>query len=538
MIKWQVIKTINELLRYAYILVRESYFIEYRTRRVIRKSEEMASRVEHGALLYMFISFLVSIVLAGMLGLSVMSRRTELLASATLSMSTMCFIFTFIFVSLYSWILQEYRLLEPLRVLPLSEDKISLIVSLYSLFYVLPMIFSPLIFLLIVLTKYPELLVAVHILLGTYSSIILSIGLAYSLANFMISYGKVSGRVLKAKISRLISVAIFVVAMFLFQISQGLIGYLTKLLTQMVETPTISALWFVYPISIIEGVRSSLSDLSKSLQLLLVQIVYTFIFSVFYVKSFNKYYAKVTTPVVITLRYEIPPIISPRRWTMNKLVAIIIKDFKTVIREPRTASLVFLPLYSTAVFLISLLSAKSSTDPRFLDFLFAVYAGMLIMLMPSVSLQLVMSEGKAVWFSLHVLGKRQLLKGKILFTILTCATYSVTVALAMSLMFKTLVPLVLAIEALLISYAVSCVVAKIIAPSLTPTTRAMPRFTITEILMFSLISSLMTGIPLGAYYLMRILSVEVGGLLVSLIICLLEVGIGHSMMKKISEGAL
>jgi len=533
------VKRIRKLLGYAYILVREGYFIEYKARKSTTKVKKIASEVKSGVLVFIGMSFFISIFLAVGLGLmAITTTLPEILAATTLSLSAICFLFTFIFVSLYSWFLQEYKLLEPLRLLPLNEEDISLIVLLYSLFYVLPVMFSPIMFLLVVMIRYVEPLALAHVLLGPYSTIILAVGLAYLLANFLISYGKVSGRVLRARISRIISVMIFVITMFIFQISQRMIWHLTNLLKQLVKTPIIELLWFLYPVSIVEGIRTSFDNPYKSLQLLLIQVAYTLIFFILYMKSFNRYYMRVSVPVILVLKCETPPIKAPSKLTMNYLIATIIKDFKIITREPRVASLVFMPLYSTISFLLSLFSSKMYTNPMFCNILSIIYASILTLSIPLVPFQLIISEGRSLWFSLHLLGKKGLLKGKILFTVITCAIYATIVALIMSVVFKSITPLVLAIEAMLISYTISCIVAKMVAPKLIPTLKAMPRFSMIEALMVIIVSLLIAGIPLGTYGLTLVFRAELEGLIISFIICIIETGIAYSLVERISESPL
>jgi len=388
------------------------------------------------------------------------------------------------------------------------------------------------------MTRFLEPLVIVHVLLGAYSGVLLGIGLAFSLANFLISYGKVSGRVLRARISRLISVIIFVMSMFFFQLSQGLIRYLAEFITQIMKTPIISSLWFVYPISIARGIYLSFNDPYRGLQLLLIQIAYILAFLVLYMKSFNNYFIKATVPMILVLKYKTLPVSVPKKWTMSYLAAIIIKDFKIMIREPRVASLVFTPLYLTIMFLLPLFSSKMRRNPVFCDISSIAYAIMLIMIVPLVLLQLIISEGKSLWLSLHILGKKRLLKGKIFFTIANCTIYAVVVALIMSMLFNSIIPLILILEAILTSYTISCIIAIRIAPKLTPMLRAMPSFTPAESLKLGLISLLVMGSSIGAYGLMLMFFAKTQALLISLIICILEAGVLHLLVERISEGAI
>jgi len=388
------------------------------------------------------------------------------------------------------------------------------------------------------MTRFLEPLVITHVLLGAYSGVLLGIGLTFSLANFLISYGKVSGRVLRARISRLISVIIFVMSMFFFQLSQGLIRYLAEFITQIMKTPIISSLWFVYPISIARGIYLSFNDPYRGFQLLLIQVAYVLAFLALYLKSFNEYFTKVTTPTILVLKYKVWPVTAPKRWTMSYLAAVAIKDFKVAIREPRVASLVFTPLYLTVTFLLSLLFSKIHRSPAFCDSSSIAYAIMLTMTVPLVLFQLIISEGRSLWLSLHILGKRRLLKGKILFTVTSCTIHAVIVAVIMSVLFNSVIPLILIVEAILTSYTISCIIAIMMAPKLTPMLRAIPSFTFIETSKLVLISLLIVGSSIGAYGLMLMFLARTQVLLISLAICVLEAGVLHLLVERISEGAI
>ena len=522
------------LLTCAYVLVRETQYIEHRARggKELRRAGQCTRLLAAYAALSAITSFMVGLSL-GLCALASAAAGGEAvalaLAAAGFALTSMCFVLALLSTSMGSWTLQEYRVLEPLRLLPLSEWEVSLAVLAHSAFYALPAILLPLA-MVAVARQACNPLAAAHLLLGPYSAVLLVAGLSYRLASVATSYGKASGRTLRVRLYRAASVVAFTSSFLLLQLANALAEALASLARGLLGVASVA--WAVYPLTVLEGVYLSYADPPASAAVLAVELAYAALFAVFYAHSFIWFYTGAAGRAMPAYRSRVPPLTAPRLWGGPRL-AVAVRDAKLALRDPRVASVALCPLYACAATLASLALPRGLKPEALLPFSSLALA----VVTPLTAVQLAAGEGGGLWLSLHLLGRRGLLQGKVLLATLLCTACSAVVAVALAIACGDAALLTAAATVTLTSYASSCALARVTASKLTPHPRASLRFSAVDVMLMTGLSLAISAPPLIALGLSALSPHKLLWLAASLALAAAEAGACHVLWRGISEGA-
>lgn len=524
-----MINNIKDLWYYVKILTREAYYLELKMKGTLNYYR-LRSGIKRDYIGYLVLTFFTALIITIPIALDSLYGNILTVSISSFILAMVCFLITFIIISMKTWILQEYKLLDPLRLLPLTDNKISLIILFYTLFNALPMLLAPIIFTSIIATKYPNVLLILNILIYNYSAITLAIALSYRLASFLTKYSKTSGRVLRARISRFLSATIFIIAMLFFNLSYYLMGRLFvqigKMTTLLKNASYLTLLWFIYPFSIFKCTNIDHLSLSESL---LTNIVYLGLFTLFYFRSFNNFFKYYITPTVTVYKHKWIPIREPRHG-MNYICAMILKDLKVAFREPRTASLIFLPLYSIIVILLT----WSKFNPT------VILIGILFMigiLCGSMLYQAIISEGKALWYSLFLLGRKKFLKGKTYFVTSICFLYSFIVALYYVITTGCINCFILALCSLATYLSITYITAKILEKRVYAGMRVVVKYNVADALITITLSIIIVSLVIAPYFILSLIFKynRLMSSIISLLVALIILAISHKIFETISD---
>ena len=437
--------------RLAVNIIREISYQSIKTRSLGRR--EMSKRLRSNVR-WSFISLIMYIVFIMFIGLFINSPLFFTEEKAIIAKSILFFslgasiVLSFIMVSNYSWLLQEYDLLKPLMFLPISMKDLQLTVILVSLYsgglisLILPLI-SVIIIGICLLNPILFIILIIYVL----STFLLSMSIGFKLANFF-SLRKISGRGFKANIARYSSTFLFILIMFIQMMFQSIGAYGSRLASLIKDyskplTFITNIFWFIYPFSASAAIDFVERGFIESSLSLILSILYLIIFYKLYNRVFNQYWHRLISPIYLAYGLKASKIIAPKLFLNNPITALTLKDIKTVFREPTAASFIFLPLVLNIYFLINIFSGGVKMPTIFIQF-FILFLFHLTLFLAIYSIYyLIRLDMRKAWilFTLPISFKTICLS-KTFTIILITSLYLIPISLIIYLFMHTTIPFI------------------------------------------------------------------------------------------------
>jgi|GEM_PF-1632024 len=265
-----------------------------------------------------------------------------------ITLSSMLFI-SFIWISNNLWIIREYNIFSPLFPLPIDLNLLRLTLLLTILYYGgIPVITMSLISAIIASIKLSNPIIFPIYLMYIVSTFFLSVAIGLKAINIF-TLRKIGGRNLRARGMRYVFTVLFTLLIFFQRYFGYLLSNLNNILVSISKplTGLFNILWFLYPFSATTALEAS-SIYTVFLSIILSTFYLIFFYKIFG-KCFNDFWIKTISPIYIIYKARPLKITSPK--LMNPIISLMIKDVKTVLREPATAPLVFLPIVEAIYFL-------------------------------------------------------------------------------------------------------------------------------------------------------------------------------------------
>jgi len=519
---------LRDALALAGVLYREQAYLSLKATSPGLRPDKLKKAVRRVRARYVALSFLVAfgilmtaispitMALYGEEGIAL----ADALRSSGFLYATMAFTTTFMLCAWSSFVAQEYGLLRPLAPLPLGQEDLRLLALLTATSNALPVaITTPIYGILVALLLRSPLAGLAAVLYGLTSTFF---ALAISLALATMLSKRRSGLSLRAKLTRAMRAFLFVFCMGLLLVIQAS-RFLLPLISQMTGPLSVltRSLWFVYPFSAAEAPVAFLGSSLSAQAILMLCLALAYLASSYAVfsRAFARYWHGIMAPAVVTLEIARPRarLKAPSQLTMRPVLGILIKDLKLAYRDPRTAYLLFMPLFMLIAILPMVLTKGAHA------FLVSAFLGMAILVLPSGSCQLLVAEGDKFWVLFASgLRKRDLALGKALVSSLAYASYALPIGLALAHVSGSWDwPSSLAIS-ILVAFAASATATRYLARHVGPETK-MVQLTVARGLVI-------LGIAL-AFQLPFMLASLVLGPLGTLVVALAEVGLALAILS-------
>ena len=444
---WRVIRVLNREAVYGAHRGSDPTLDELKLLKLVRWNR-IVSLVENlVAVLLILLMICPPVLLAGPKSAPGVVRDTTMLYNM------MLFMLVFMVGSTSTLSLQELGFLKVLFQLPLSLKDFKKIVMAYLIHEIMPVLFIPPIYALVVAEKLWYWPAFPLTLLYGYASI--TLGLAAS-TYLSIALWKRRGLVkgLRSKLTRAFWNGLYVITMFSIGILYQAYAYADELLALIREArPRAMALTkFIYPFSASEAV------LPKASPALLASSLVAMAYSAIFLWVLNRALTSYTERASYALHEPIlgGRLSEPRPWLPWPQLAIALKDLKVAVREPRTSYIMVLPLFSIVSFLPVVLTAPTPDEFRVsicLMFMTLFILGCLISSL--VPYQLMEHEGGRLWIIFSCASKKQTALGKSLAPTLAYMAYAIPVGLAASLILGKFYPLFYALSGTMVAFSTS-----------------------------------------------------------------------------------
>ena len=460
------------------VLYREQLYLSLKATSPGLRPDKLARAVRHAKARYIALSFFVALgVLMTALSPLVVATTseeeialTDALRASGFLYTTMAFTMTFMLCAWSTFIAQEHGLLRPLSSLPLGQEDLRLLALLTAINNALPVAITPPIYgaLVAYLAQAPlaGLAAAIYGYASTFFALAISLALAALLAK------RRSGQSFRARLARALRTFIFVFCMGLFFVVSQASRFLLPLLSQMTGPLGVAArsLWFAYPFSAAEAplLLSGSSLGQQGLMALCLAGAYLGLSYAVFSRAFTRYWHGIVAPTVVTLETARPRarLRAPSRLTMRPVLGILIKDMKLAYRDPRTAYLLFMPLFMLIMIVPTVLADEVSVLAM------STFMGMAIIMLPSGACQLLVAEGDKFWalFS-SGLRKKELALGKALVSSLAYAAYALPIGLGLACLTGSWDCLAFLAASTLVAFAASATATRYLARHVGPETK-------------------------------------------------------------------
>ena len=396
----------RDLLYLVKVLYRETAYLMIKSTRPVMSPKDAISKSKRmwtvniliaTVMAFIFSLFLIIVFYIPMPESTNVDIET-LLRSTTLSYVGCIFLFSFMFSTTTSWVLQEYDLVEPIKPLPLSEDDMRILILLSALIGSIPILIIPLIYSIGLAIRFNSIAVLIIALLYGILTFLLATGISLILTSH-IGAKRFAGSSLRINILRALNTLIYVLSMSLIYIFWNFLSRVNIILKHLTSIGSgleylAESLLFIYPLSACEGIVSGATGDKMPLHHFVLSMVYLYLaYRVFKIGS-RRYWRVLLRPEYIGVEL-VKPIKGISRWTLDPKIGLMIKDLKMIYRNPRSGYLFFFPLIYSIYLLISF--RELVEDPTFLVIYSVITYLILGFLVSYVPYQLLLAEGDNLW---------------------------------------------------------------------------------------------------------------------------------------------
>lgn len=416
------------LLRLVSTIYREMIYLSVRSEGRSLSREELARKVKLDALSYAAYSLLIALVTAVLSAAPFFTGWLALedaIRASGLIYATSMVAFTFILCASSAWMAQEYRLFEPLMALPLERRQVRLLSALVAAVDVMPMALVPLAYgILLALLLRSALAGLIGAIYG-YTSMLLAMGIA--MASSALVSKRVSGASVRARLARALSTMAFTACLAMALLMSQLVEVLAPSAVGLTELPPL--LQMSYPFSVGESVIWALGAGPRGLVASTsLALAYLLLSAVAFELGLSRFWSAMTAPSPRLGELVKPRLRAPPALSMDPPIGVLLKDLKTIYRDPRTSHSLIAPAVAhVALFVIILRIGGLSAH------IVGLTHGLLGVLMGIAAYQLMASEGPMFWLLFaNGLSRRDLALGKALTCTLTYAAYVLPLGLALT----------------------------------------------------------------------------------------------------------
>lgn len=465
----------GDAMRIASILEREVIYGAYRGADPSLDEAKLAKLVIWNRALAIIESFVSVVLILLMIGAPVLlSGPGELVPTMRTSVmlyNVLMFVTVLMVSSTYALSLQMSGSLRALAHLPIGMSDMGKVVIARLSYALLPILMVPAIYGAIVAEKLCLIQAFPLVVLYGYADALLALAasliLSSVLSKKMGSSRGIRGRLVRAFLSSLYIITMFSIGILyqLYMCSSGVVKIVGEAISSIPEGTAI-----IYPFSASEAVFSSREPVGLTIALATCTI-YTAVFYLAFKRALKSYViSALEGPLGAALGGYVR---KPRLWLCWPSLNIAIKDLKIAIRDPRTAYIIVLPLFSLLSFLPAIFNAGSMKELEeniFLMCMTLLVVGCVVSSL--VPHQLMEHEGGRLWVMFSTaFRRRDLALGKSLATAIPYACYAIPISLVSSLIVRNADLLLFALSGSMICATVALSSAMTIAASISVDTR-------------------------------------------------------------------